>query len=291
MLREDEDDRRKVPGIAQRIVEARLERPGSRGQRRGYEQAGRALNRIVGVDFISGDLVGGVLDDDIIRLGEFDGIVRRAERAAPSASTRAATAPASAASASGPVAGRNRSGSASGFSGSFSPTMAFSSSTRGSSFRSLSPKYDRNSPGRAVEQRPADHLRAPANRDQLALQQGVQHAAGIDAADRVDLGLRDRLLVRDDRERFQGRAATAASSSCRAGTVRGTARTPRASGTASRRRSRPGARPRPPSRNRQRARATQGDNLFQIDLGGVRQATSGNGDSAAKSSASSTGFS
>ena len=34
----------------------------------------------------------------------------------------------------------NSSGSASGFSGSYSPTIALSSSTRGSSFRSFSPK-------------------------------------------------------------------------------------------------------------------------------------------------------
>src|SRR5262245_31906520 len=56
---------------------------------------------------------------------------------------------------------------------------------------------------RAVEERPADHGRAALDRDQRALEQRRERAARVDAADRLDLALRHRLLVRDDRERLE----------------------------------------------------------------------------------------
>src|SRR5206468_9486663 len=47
---------------------------------------------------------------------------------------------------------------------------------------------------------PADRLRSSPDEGQIPLEERVKRPARIDAPDRVDLDLRDRLLVRDDRE-------------------------------------------------------------------------------------------
>ena len=54
--------------------------------------------------------------------------------------------------------------------------------------------------------RPGASLR-PAILHQPAFEQGLEHAARIDAAQLLDFGTRDRLAVGDDRERLQQRTA------------------------------------------------------------------------------------
>src|SRR5262245_149125 len=62
---------------------------------------------------------------------------------------------------------------------------------------------------RAVQERLARELRPPRDPDEPAIDQAPQHGAGLDAADRLDLGLRDRLAVGDDRQRLERRRADA----------------------------------------------------------------------------------
>src|SRR5207249_4205795 len=49
---------------------------------------------------------------------------------------------------------------------------------------------------------PARRFLAAGDAHESALEQVVEHALGVHAADRVDLGTRHRLLVRDDGQRF-----------------------------------------------------------------------------------------
>ena len=59
---------------------------------------------------------------------------------------------------------------------------------------------------RAVEDRPADLLALAEHADQRAIEQQAERRRRIDAADLVDLGARDRLAIRHDRERLELRA-------------------------------------------------------------------------------------
>ena len=61
-------------------------------------------------------------------------------------------------------------------------------------------------PGRAVQHRPTDLLLLAEDADQRAIHQELERGARVHAADLVDLGARDRLAVRDDRERLELRA-------------------------------------------------------------------------------------
>ena len=56
---------------------------------------------------------------------------------------------------------------------------------------------------RRVDERPADDLLAADDLDQVPLEQRVQHAGGVDAADLGDLERGNRLPVGDHRERFE----------------------------------------------------------------------------------------
>jgi len=60
--------------------------------------------------------------------------------------------------------------------------------------------------GGAVEERTSHDFRAPADGDEVALEQGGEHRARVHAADRLDLALRDRLFVGDDRHGLERRA-------------------------------------------------------------------------------------
>src|SRR5437660_6605700 len=53
---------------------------------------------------------------------------------------------------------------------------------------------------------PARRFLPAGDAHESPLEQVVEHALGVHAADRIDLGARHRLLVRDDRQRFEGRA-------------------------------------------------------------------------------------
>src|SRR5208282_3929508 len=57
----------------------------------------------------------------------------------------------------------------------------------------------------SVENGASDYGLSARGRDQLAIEQGGDDAAGIDAADLADLGHRDRLFVRDDGQSFERR--------------------------------------------------------------------------------------
>src|ERR1700730_12018654 len=58
---------------------------------------------------------------------------------------------------------------------------------------------------RRVHERPADDLLAPDDFDEVTLEERVEHAGGVDAADVGDLERRDRLTIRDDGERLEPR--------------------------------------------------------------------------------------
>ena len=77
------------------------------------------------------------------------------------------------------------------------------SSTFGRSAEVVQPEPDQEFLGGRVEKRPADDLLAADDLDQVPLEQRVEHARRVDAADLGDLDRGDRLLVGDDRERFE----------------------------------------------------------------------------------------
>ena len=60
------------------------------------------------------------------------------------------------------------------------------SSTFGRSVKIVQPEPDQELLGRRVHERPADHLLAADDLDQVPLEQRVQHAGGVDAADLGD---------------------------------------------------------------------------------------------------------
>ena len=62
---------------------------------------------------------------------------------------------------------------------------------------------------RAVNQGPSGLVALAEDAHEIALEQELQHGAAVDAAHVVDLGTRDRLPVRDDRERLDLRAREA----------------------------------------------------------------------------------
>src|SRR5438093_10046085 len=68
---------------------------------------------------------------------------------------------------------------------------------------------DQELAGRLEEVGPAGRLLPTADADEPPLEQVVEHALGVHAADRIDLGARHRLLVRDDRQRLEGGARQA----------------------------------------------------------------------------------
>ena len=67
----------------------------------------------------------------------------------------------------------------------------------------LQPKAQQEFLGGLVQNRTADHRLAPGGRDQLAIQQRRNDATGIHAANFADFRHRGRLLVSDDRQRFE----------------------------------------------------------------------------------------
>ena len=77
------------------------------------------------------------------------------------------------------------------------------SSTFGRSAEIVQPEADQELLGGRVQERPADDLLAADDLDQMAFEQRVQHAGGVDAADLADLERRDRLLVGDDGQRLE----------------------------------------------------------------------------------------
>ena len=90
----------------------------------------------------------------------------------------------------------------------------------------------------AYSQRPARHLAPAGGADPARLHQHVERALGdLHAADRLDLGAADRLVIGDDRQRLDRRRGSA----CAAPRARGAgyARDRRRSGNASARRARP----------------------------------------------------
>ena len=56
---------------------------------------------------------------------------------------------------------------------------------------------------RAIQQRASDGIVAPDDRDQIAIEQALEHVVGIHAANRLDRRLRDRLPETDDRQRLE----------------------------------------------------------------------------------------
>ena len=60
---------------------------------------------------------------------------------------------------------------------------------------------------RRVQDWAARTIGAPGFQDQTLVQQALQHAVAVDAADGVDLRARDRLLVGDDRQGLESSTA------------------------------------------------------------------------------------
>src|SRR5207248_7323864 len=67
----------------------------------------------------------------------------------------------------------------------------------------LEPEANQELLRRGLEEWAADDVLAADDLDQMPLEQRRQHARRVDAADLADLERGDRLLVGDDRERFQ----------------------------------------------------------------------------------------
>src|SRR5262249_17502218 len=63
--------------------------------------------------------------------------------------------------------------------------------------------------GRAVEQRAAQFFGPAGDPHEMAVDQALEDFSAGDAADGFELGAGDRLAVRDDRERFDGRLGEA----------------------------------------------------------------------------------
>src|SRR5439155_11833864 len=75
----------------------------------------------------------------------------------------------------------------------------------GQSLQVHEPREVRERWGGAREEQPPETLAARDDFDQTALDQLVQHGAGVDAADFIDLEASHRLPIGDDRERFERR--------------------------------------------------------------------------------------
>ena len=73
----------------------------------------------------------------------------------------------------------------------------------------LQPEQLQERRARAVEDRPARLVLLAEDADEIALEQQLEHRAAVHAADVVHLGPRDRLPIRDDRERLDLRTREA----------------------------------------------------------------------------------
>src|SRR3954466_14226032 len=69
----------------------------------------------------------------------------------------------------------------------------------------VQPKQFEKSAGGAVEDGAAGLFGAAGDLDQVVFHQAADRLAARDAADRLDVGAEDRLLVGDDRQRLEGR--------------------------------------------------------------------------------------
>ena len=83
------------------------------------------------------------------------------------------------------------------------PSASAMSSIFGQVVQVLQAEADQELLRRRVDERPAHHVLAADDLDQVPLEQRRQHARGVDAADLADLERGDRLLVGDHRQRLE----------------------------------------------------------------------------------------